>query len=213
MRDNPNPTLQEIRPIIKQIASGLQAFHTLEMVHQDIRAENILINKDNEIKIIDFGSTRVEGIMEIDSFAEQFNIQGTALYTAPEYFIGEQGSAKSDIFSLSVIIYHMLSGVFPYGNDVAKSTSKSAQNKLTYKPLAHSEVKVPLWFEEALKKGLSVSSTNRYNLLSEFIYDLEKPNKNFSGKHTPSIMEKDPVTFWKVVSLILFITNIILLIN
>ncbi|GGD38751.1 protein kinase [Malaciobacter pacificus] len=213
MRDNPKPALQEIRAIISQIASGLQAFHTLEMVNQDLRPENILINKDNQIKIIDFGATKVEGIMEIDSFAEQFNIQGTALYTAPEYFIGEQGSAKSDIFSLAVIIYHMLSGEFPYGNDVAKSTSKSAQNRLKYKPLVHSRVKVPQWFEEALKKGLSVSSINRYNLLSEFIYDLEKPNKNFSSKHTPAIMEKDPVTFWKVVALILLIINTYLVLN
>lgn len=173
MRDNPKPQLQEIRPIIEQIANGLQSFHTLEMVHQDLRPENILINKDNQIKIIDFGATKVEGIMEIDSFAEQFNIQGTALYSAPEYFIGEQGSAKSDIFSLAVIIYQMLCGGFPYGNDVAKSTSKSAQNKLNYKPLSHNQVKVPLWFEEALKKGLSINSNNRYNLLSEFIFDLK----------------------------------------
>jgi hypothetical protein len=60
---------------------------------------------------------------------------------------------------------------------------------------------------------LSVSSINRYNLLSEFIYDLEKPNKNFSSKHTPAIMEKDPVTFWKVVALILLIINTYLVLN
>jgi protein phosphatase len=209
IRDNPMPKLQEIRPIVEQIAHGLQAFHTLEMVHQDLRPENILINKDNQIKIIDFGSTKVEGIIEIDSFKEQHHLQGTALYSAPEYFIGEEGSVKSDIFSLAVIIYQMISNAFPYGTNVAKSTTKSAQNKLKYIPLVHKEIKVPQWFEEALKKALSINPINRYGLLSEFIYDLEKPNKHLTYKHTPALMEKDPVLFWQIIAFLLGLSHFI----
>lgn len=213
MRDNPNPKLQEVRPIIEQIANGLQAFHTLEMVHQDLRPHNILINKNNKITIIDFGATKVEGINEISTFAEQYDLQGTALYSAPEYFLGDTGSNKSDIFSLAVIIYQMLSGKFPYGTDVAKSTTKSAQNKLKYIPITHQEITIPKWFDETLKKALNINPNNRYQYLSEFIYDLKHPNKKFLSKNSPPLMEKDPVTFWKVVSFILLISNIVFLIN
>lgn len=213
MRDNPNINLQEAREIIEQIANGLQAFHTLEMVHQDLRPENILIDKDNKITIIDFGATKVEGINEIDSFTKQHNLQGTALYSAPEYFLGDEGTNKSDIFSLAVITYQMLSGNFPYGTNIAKSTTKSAQNKLKYMPLTNKEIAIPKWFDETLKKALSINPNNRYNLLSEFIYDLKIPNKKFLGKNKIPIMEKDPVTFWKVVSFSLFILNIILLLK
>ena len=213
MRDNPNPKLQEIRPIIEQIANGLQAFHTLEMVHQDLRPENILIDKNNQIKIIDFGSTKVEGILEISSFSEQYNLKGTALYSAPEYFVGDTGSAKSDIFSLAVIIYQMLSGTFPYETNIAKATTKSAQNKLTYNPIIHKEVKIPYWFEESLKKALSINPSQRYSLLSEFIFDLKNPNQKFLNKNKVALIEKNPIRFWQTISLILLLSNIFLLFN
>ncbi len=212
IKDNPSPTLQEVRDIVDQIANGLQSFHTYEMVHQDLRPENILIDKNNHVTIIDFGATKVEGILEIDSFTKQFHIQGTALYSAPEYFLGDTGSVKSDIFSLGVIIYYMLSGKFPYGNDVAKSTTKSAQNRLTYSPIINKEIKIPRWFNETIKKALSVDPNQRYSLLSEFIYDLKTPNPKFLNKNKVPIIEKNPVKFWQVISFILFISNIFLVI-
>lgn len=209
MRDNPNPTLQEVRGIVRQIAKGLQAFHSLEMVHQDLRPENILINKDGVVTLLDFGSTKVEGILEIDSFNKQHHLQGTALYSAPEYFLEEEGTAKSDIFSLAVIIYQMLSGDFPYGTNVAKSTTKSAQNRLKYQPLIYKNIKVPQWFEEALKKALSINVHNRYGLLSEFMHDLEKPNKNLIHHRKPAIMQKDPVLFWQSLAILLGLSHLI----
>ncbi len=213
IKDNPTPTLQEVREIIEQIANGLQAFHTYEMVHQDLRPENILIDKNNHLTIIDFGSTKVEGILEIDSFTKQYHIQGTALYSAPEYFLGDTGSTKSDIFSLGMIIYYMISGKFPYGNDVAKSTTKSAQNKLKYIPITNSEIKIPRWLDETIKKSLSIEPNQRYNLLSEFIYDLKTPNPKFLNRNKVPIMENDPVRFWQIVSSILLFGNIYFLVN
>lgn len=211
MRDNPTPSLSEVRDIIDQIAKGLQSFHTLEMVHQDLRPENILIDKNGFIKIIDLGSTKVEGIVENDTFAQKTSMLGTALYSGPEFFLGDTGTNKSDIFSLAVIIYQMLSGKFPYGTNVAKANSKTAQNKLNYEPLIHKEIKIPYWFEEALKKALNINPEKRYEVLSEFIHDLKVPNKSFTKNYKPSIMEKDPVMFWKILSFGLFGLNLYLM--
>ena len=64
MIDNPKPDLETVRGIVEQIASGLQAFHRMEMLHQDLRPDNIMIDKTGTVKIIDFGSTRVKGVVE-----------------------------------------------------------------------------------------------------------------------------------------------------
>ena len=64
MIDNPKPDLETVRGIVEQIAKGLSAFHRMEMLHQDLRPDNIMIDKTGTVKIIDFGSTRVAGIVE-----------------------------------------------------------------------------------------------------------------------------------------------------
>src|SRR6185503_18814587 len=119
MRDNPKPDLETVRGIVEQIAKGLQAFHRMEMLHQDIRPDNIMIDKTGTAKIIDFGATKVAGAVEASPPGHD-DILGTAQYTAPEYFLGESGSPRSDQFSLGVIAYQMLTGKLPYGAQVAQ---------------------------------------------------------------------------------------------
>lgn len=210
MIDNSNTKIDEVRNITEQIAKGLNSFHKQEMIHQDLRPENIMIDKTNTIKIIDFGATRVEGILEINTSIEQENLQGTALYSAPEYFLGEEGTNKSDIFSLGVIVYQMIGGNFPYGTDVAKCTNKSAQNKLTYNSLYPS---VPIWIDESIKKAVNIDPNKRYEHLTEFIYDLKKPNKKFLNKKRPPLIERSPEKFWQGVSFILFMVILYLLLK
>ena len=83
MLDNPKPALETVRGIVEQIAKGLQAFHRLEMLHQDLRRDNIMIDKFGVVKIIDFGATRVAGITEMQAPSDAGNILGTAQCTAP----------------------------------------------------------------------------------------------------------------------------------
>ena len=125
MIDNPKPDLETVRRIVEQIARGLLAFHRMEMLHQDLRPANIMIDSTGTVKIIDFGSTRVAGLLEMSPNGVEEQIMGTAQYTAPEYFLGEIGTPRSDLFSLGVITYQMLSGKLPYGAEVAKSKTKA----------------------------------------------------------------------------------------
>ncbi|TXK92966.1 protein kinase, partial [Methylococcaceae bacterium HT1] len=91
MTDNPKPEIETVREIVEQIARGLRAFHRLEMLHQDLRPENIMIDSKGTVKIIDFGSTKVAGLDEITTPIDRANLLGTAQYTAPEYLLGESG--------------------------------------------------------------------------------------------------------------------------
>jgi len=213
MIDNPKPDLETVRGIVEQIAKGLRAFHRLEMLHQDLRPDNIMIDGTGTVKIIDFGSTRVAGIIEISSPIEQHPLLGTAQYSAPEYFLGEGGTPRSDLFSLGVIAYQMLTGRLPYGTQVAKSTTRAAQNRLSYRSVLDDEREIPAWIDDALRKALHPNPYKRYQELSEFIYDLRHPNKAFLNKIRPPLIERNPVAFWKSVSLILTLAVIALLIK
>lgn len=209
MTDNPKPDLPTVRGILEQIAKGLQAFHRLEMIHQDLKPDNIMIDSTGTVKIIDFGATRVAGLEEIDTGVEQINLLGAALYAAPEYFLGEQGSPRADIYSLGIIAYQMLSGGFPYGTQVPKSRTKAAQKKLAYQSVLNEEREIPAWIDDAIRKAVEPDPLVRYEELSEFIYDLHHPNKEFLHKTKPPLIERNPVVFWKSVSFVLAVLLVV----
>lgn len=203
MIDNPDPDIEVVRKIIEQVAAGLRAFHRQEMFHQDLRPDNIMIDETGTAKIIDFGSVRIAGAREISSPIKQQAVLGTALYTAPECFLGEAGSKKSDMFSLGVICYQLVTGKHPYGTDIAKCRTKAQQHRLTYRSVINEKRSFPSWMDEAIRKAVQLDPNKRYESLSEFVYDLRHPNKVFQNKTKPPLMERNPVVFWQVISTIL----------
>lgn len=207
MRDNPTPSVEQVRSIISQVAKGLQAMHRNEMIHQDLRPHNIMIDTHGVAKIIDFGSTQVAGVVETGQ-ADR-GIQGTRLYSAPEYFIGEGGSARSDIFALGVIAYQLLSGRTPYGNQVSQAHTKALQRRLSYHSVLDEEKAIPAWVDDALKKAVHIDPLKRYSEASEFVADLYQPNQAFLNKTKPPLMERDPVLFWQLLCVALVAALII----
>ncbi len=213
MIDNPRTDLETVRNIVAQLAKGLLAFHRLEMLHQDLRPDNIMIDTTGTVKIIDFGSVQVAGLMEIAAPIEGSHLLGTAQYTAPEYFLGESGTAYSDMFSLGVITYQMLSGRLPYGAAVAKARTRAAQKKLSYRTVLNDAREIPAWIDAVLSKAVHPVPSQRYPELSEFIYDLRHPNKAFLNNIRPPLIERNPVLFWKSVSLILAMIAVTLMLQ
>ena len=203
--DNPKPDMESVRGIIEQIAKGLRAFHRMEMLHQDLRPDNIMIDTTGTVKIIDFGAVRVEGLFDSTPDVEGNHLLGTALYAAPEYFLGESGTIRSELFSLGAITYYMLSGRFPYGTNVAKSRTIAAQKRLVYRSVLDEDREIPLWVDDAIRKAVHPIPHRRYEEISEFLYDLRHPNKAFLNKTRPPLVERNPVAFWQGVSLILAI--------
>lgn len=215
MENHPKPYIREIRKIIEQIAKGLRAFHRMEMLHQDLKPENIIFDKQGTVKIIDFGSVKIAGIAEmtpLDKHQDE-NVLGTLNYTAPEYHLGQRGTVKSDLYSLAVISYEMINGALPFGGDMPEKPNKINLAKLNYVPSFHKNAMVPIWMDGALKKATSIYPKGRYDEISEFIYDLSTPNSLFltEGEGSSPFIERNPVVFWKSFSSILLLANLVLL--
>lgn len=211
MRDNPQPALPAVRDIVEQIAKGLRAFHRKEMLHQDIRPENVMIDASGTVKIIDLGSVRVAGIIEAMPATDTGDILGTHQYAAPEYFLGQPGTEKSDLFSLGLVTYELLTGVLPYSDAVADATTPKAQASLFYVSACVLSPAVPEWMDLAIRKAVSIDPARRYEALSEFITDLRRPNEDFKPRSSTPLAERNPLLFWKSLSAVLFLIVIWLL--
>lgn len=203
MLDHPQPNLETVRRIIEQVARGLRAFHRQEMLHQDLRPENILIDEAGTVKIIDFGSVRVSGLAELHPAFGQATVPGAMQYAAPEYFLGELGSVRSDLYSLGVITYQLLSGRLPYGDSVPRARTRKAQSRLRYRTVLAQDREIPAWLDFTLRKAVHPDPGQRYAELSEFTYDLRHPNSEAIASADIGLLERDPALFWKCVSFFL----------
>ena len=203
-QQNQTVEVAKIIDIVEQVAKALNAFHRLEMLHQDIRPENIMINAASQIKLIDFGSTSVKGIAEFQPEHADLAL-GTLAYMAPEYFLAKPAGSRSDQYSLAVLTYYLLTQQLPYGTEVAKCTTKKQLKKLHYYPMSQYRADIPAWFEAAVQKALHSEAAQRYSALSEFIYDLKHPNPSFLKQQKIALIEKNPVLFWRNLSLILIL--------
>ncbi|OEY96873.1 bifunctional protein-serine/threonine kinase/phosphatase [Acinetobacter qingfengensis] len=197
--------------LIEQVAKGLNVMHRMEMLHQDIRPENILINNAQQICIIDFGSTVVQGLLVFKPHDHQQLPLGTLAYMAPEYFLNEAATIQSDLYSLAAMTYYLLSRQLPYATDVAKCNSKKQLKQLNYQSILKYRPDLPDWMDLALSKALALNMDQRYDALSEFIYDLKHPNTQLMSKIKRPLIQRNPVLFWQSVSALLFCTLLILL--
>jgi len=158
-----------------------------------------MISAAGTATLIDLGSARVAGIAETHQDSGQL-ILGTALYSAPEYFLGDMGTPRSDLFSLAVLSYHLLSGEFPYGTQVARCTTVAAQHRLNYRSVLSETREIPAWIDATLKKALQPNPLRRHEALSEFVYELRHPNPDYVNATRAPLMERYPVRFWQSVS-------------
>jgi serine/threonine protein kinase len=203
--------LETVRRIVEQVALGLGAFHRLEMLHQDLRPHNIMIDGTGTVKIIDFGSTRIAGVAEAAPAGSADPVLGTVQYTAPECLIGEGGSPRADQFSLGVIAYQMLTGQLPYGSDSARVRTVSQARKLKYRSAAALNPEVPAWIDGALRRAVHPEPNRRYDALSELVFDLRHPRAEYLDETPAPLLDRNPLLFWQVSCGILGVAVLLLL--
>jgi serine/threonine protein kinase len=163
------------------------------------------------VKIIDFGSTAIKGVAEAEPSGVRDDILGTLQYTAPEYFLGEAATSRSDLFSLGVISYQMLTGKLPYGAQAAQARTRAQFGKLRYRSAALGDRGVPVWVDGTLERAVHPNPGKRYDSLSEFLFDLRQPNANYVKSSAVPLIERNPLLFWKSTTIALALAVIVLL--
>jgi len=204
MFDDPRPDLETVRSIVKQVAAGLQALHRGEMLHRDLRPHNLLIDADGAVKIIDFGSVQIAGLDEIaPTHTVEAIFAGAMQYSAPELYLGQPATRQSDLYSLGVIAYQLLTGGLPYGPRVAHASTRQAQRKLRYIPASELNPDIPEWVDAALARAVAIEPRRRYEELSEFIYDLANPNPSLPSPEPRPLVQRNPLLLWQAIAVLL----------
>jgi len=170
--------------IAEQTAFALSAAHAASIIHRDIKPENIMIRRDGIVKILDFGLAKLlqEKTENIDTEAatraqvktQVGMILGTVAYMSPEQARGKETDARTDIWSLGVLLYEMLSGKQPFSGETASDTIAST---LTSEPVPLDEHNAPAELQRIVKKTLQKSAGERYQTAKDLLVDLRQLKK------------------------------------
>ncbi len=211
MERNPDPDIDEVVELVEKIIAGVRVFHRLEMLHRDLKPENIIITPSQGIRIIDFGSVKIGGIEEISTPVERVDLLGTKNYTAPEYLLGSSGDTRSDLFSVGVMAYEMLTGHLPYGDRLTRDLSWKSLGRIPYESAIRHNPMLPLWMDGALEKAVRLDARQRYEHFSEFLFDLKNPNPLFMNRRAQPLMERSPLRAWQLIAGLSVALNLVLL--
>ncbi|MCJ7524634.1 MAG: protein kinase [Candidatus Aminicenantes bacterium] len=150
--------ISQVLEIATQIASGLAAAHAKGIVHRDIKPQNILIDKDGRVKILDFGLAKLKGVSPL---TQRDFAMGTVHYMSPEQGMAKEVDPRSDIWSLGVVLYEMISGELPFRGDYDQAVIYAIVNE-DMVPLQSEENQVAPAIEKIIRCCLAKKRQDRY---------------------------------------------------
>jgi serine/threonine protein kinase len=163
--------LAHVASIIKQAGDALSAVHEKKIYHRDLKPENIMLQRlargDEQVKIVDFGIAKVKESVIAPSTVTGSATAGTIVYMSPEQLRGEKVSATSDIYSLGVIAYEMVTGRRPFRPDTSAHLAELQRAGVRVKPM-HLRPRLPDKAQTVILKALSFYPNARYQSASEF---------------------------------------------
>ena len=197
LSQHPHAAVEDVLLMLKQVELGMRAFHRRDTLHQDLKPDNIIVGMDGRISIIDFGACTIKGVTEITTPLIRDSVLGTADYTAPEVILGMAPTLRSDLFSLAVISYEMLTGRAPFQGKLAKCRHSKDYLKLEYTPIFELNPMIPEWLDEPIRKALSIDPRHRQADSCEFIYALTRATGPRKPKEFQPLITRNPLRFWQ----------------
>lgn len=194
--------LVDVLDISAQIASALAAAHAAGIIHRDIKTDNIMLRPDGVVKVLDFGLAKLSErpAAAIDTEAptraavktDAGVVMGTAVYMSPEQARGMTVDARTDIFSLGVVLYEMVTGRLPFEGSTTTEVLASILGEKQPQPLARYAREAPAELERIVEKALRKDRLERYQTVKDLLLDLKhlKQELEFERKLERSVPPK-----------------------
>jgi len=201
--------INQVIEIVFKVGSALQYAHNEGMIHRDIKPANIMISRNGDVKVMDFGLVSVAGLTKVTAAGSTV---GTPEYMSPEQISGNNVDCRTDIYSLGTMIYEMLAGEPPFTADNYQAILMKHKYE-SPKPIKNIRAQISIDLENIINKAISKDVSTRYQHVDELLNDLSKiysPHKthidNSSHIKKQEVVrgEKNNI-FWKLLLLCIII--------
>ncbi|ORL66397.1 bifunctional protein-serine/threonine kinase/phosphatase [Pseudomonas putida] len=196
--------LQRWLEVARQLLQAVGALHRRNLLHRDIKPDNLHLGSDGQVRLLDFGLAYCPGLSEDAAHA----LPGTPSFIAPEAFEGAQPSPQQDLYAVGVNLYFLLTGRYPYGEVEAFQRPRFgvAVDPARYRP------DVPAWVQGNLLRGVAREPARRFETAEEWLLAFERGDRDEAPKRARPLLEREPLKVWQGVALLSLLLNLLLLV-
>ena len=191
--------------LARQLLQAVGVLHRRNLLHRDIKPDNLHLGSDGQLRLLDFGLAYCPGLSE-DPLHE---LPGTPSYIAPEAFDGQPPSPRQDLYAVGVTLYYLLTGHYPYGEVEAFQRPRFGQpvNAARYRP------DLPEWLQHNLQQALAADPAQRFETAEHWLLLLERGDRQELPSRPRPLLEREPLKVWRTLALLSLLFNLILLLT
>ena len=217
MREYPGQSLEErkrqhgllsiptCRTLATQLLRAVGKLHQRNLIHCDIKPDNLLLGDDERLRLLDFGLCYCPGL----SNASRVSAAGTPSYMAPETLEGAAPTPAQDIYACGVTLYYLLTGHYPYGEVEAFQRPRFNQPA----PASRYRPDIPPWLDDLLLRAVAVEPGKRLETAEQWLLEMEAGDQRPLINRSQPLLERHPLVFWRWVAAASLAANLVLLVQ
>ena len=203
-RHNGPLSVAQWQTLAAQLLRATGLLHRRNIIHRDIKPDNLLLDDNGELRLLDFGLAYCPGL----SVQAPGSVPGTPSFIAPEAFAGAEPTPRQDLYAVGVTLYYLLTGHYPYGE------IEAFQHRRFITPTAASRYRpdLPDWLDHTLEQALQADPDKRYETAEQWLLELEHAETRPLVKRPQPLLEREPLKVWRTLALLSLLLNLMLLI-